>query len=176
MLRNHSGSFRSSRLFGNTLMHDADETASRRHYPNLWIVIAAYNEQRRIGAVLDDLLKVVKNIVVVDDGSRDDTAGEVLKRPVWLVRHAVNLGQGGRAANGNRLCLGAAGRIHHYVRRRRSALHRRISPCSSSASPRRAPISPSVRDSWERPRAFPGAANSCCGWPCCSRGSFPEWP
>jgi len=66
----------------------------------LWIVIAAYNEQGRIRAVLDDLLKVVKNIVVVDDGSRDDTAGEVLKRPVWLVRHAVNLGQGAALQTG----------------------------------------------------------------------------
>ena len=62
----------------------------------LWIVIAAYNEQGRIRAVLDDLLKVVKNIVVVDD----DTAGEVLKRPVWLVRHAVNLGQGAALQTG----------------------------------------------------------------------------
>ncbi len=69
--------------------------------PNgLWIAVAAYNEQRRIGAVLDDLLKVAKNIVVVDDGSRDDTAGEVLQRPVWLVRHAVNLGQGAALQTG----------------------------------------------------------------------------
>ncbi len=65
-----------------------------------WVVIAAYNEQRRIGAVLDDLLKVAKNIVVVDDGSRDDTAGDVLKRPVWLARHAVNLGQGAAIQTG----------------------------------------------------------------------------
>jgi len=66
----------------------------------LWIVIAAYNEQQRIGAVLDDLLPVVKNIVVVDDGSRDDTGGEVRKRPVWLARHAVNLGQGAALQTG----------------------------------------------------------------------------
>ena len=50
--------------------------------------------------MLDDLLKVVKNVVVVDDGSRDDTAGEVLKRPVWLARHAVNLGQGASLQTG----------------------------------------------------------------------------
>jgi polyprenyl-phospho-N-acetylgalactosaminyl synthase len=67
---------------------------------DLWIVIAAYNEQRRIGAVLDDLLKVARNIVVVNDGSRDDTASEVLKRPVWLVRHVINLGQGAALQTG----------------------------------------------------------------------------
>jgi glycosyltransferase involved in cell wall biosynthesis len=66
----------------------------------LWVVIVAYNEQLRIGAVLDDLLEVVKNVVAVDDGSCDDTAGEVLKRPVWLVRHAVNLGQGASLQTG----------------------------------------------------------------------------
>lgn len=67
---------------------------------NIWSVVTAYNEQRRIGVVLDDLLKVVRNVVVVDDGSRDDTAGEVLKRPAWLVRHAVNLGQGAALQTG----------------------------------------------------------------------------
>jgi glycosyltransferase involved in cell wall biosynthesis len=66
----------------------------------LWIVTAAYNEQRRIGAVLDDLLAALGNIVVVDDGSRDDTAAEVAKRPVWLVRHCVNLGQGAALQTG----------------------------------------------------------------------------
>ena len=66
----------------------------------VWIVITACNEQRRIGAVLDDLLSWTESVVVVDDGSRDDTAGEVLKRPVWLVRHAVNLGQGAALQTG----------------------------------------------------------------------------
>jgi len=66
----------------------------------LWIVIAAYNEQRRFGAVLDDLLTLDLNVVVVNDGSRDDTAGEILKRPVWLVQHRVNLGQGAALQTG----------------------------------------------------------------------------
>jgi glycosyltransferase involved in cell wall biosynthesis len=69
--------------------------------PNvLWVVIAAYNEQRRIGAVLKDLLHITKNIVVVDDGSRDATTQEVLRHPVWLLRHAANLGQGASLQTG----------------------------------------------------------------------------
>jgi glycosyltransferase involved in cell wall biosynthesis len=72
---------------------------------NVWIVITAYNEKQRIGPVLDDLLKVVRKIVVVDDGSSDGTAGEVLKRPVWLARHAVNLGQGAALQTGIALAL-----------------------------------------------------------------------
>ncbi|MGA2259650.1 MAG: glycosyltransferase family 2 protein [Thermoguttaceae bacterium] len=67
---------------------------------DVWIAITAYNEQQLIGAVLDDLLRVAKNIVVVDNGSRDDTAGEVFKRPVWLVRHAVNLRHGAALQTG----------------------------------------------------------------------------
>ncbi len=67
---------------------------------NVWIVITAYNEQFRIGTVLDDVLMVARSAVVVDDGSDDDTAGEVLKRPVWLVRHGVNLGQGAALQTG----------------------------------------------------------------------------
>jgi glycosyltransferase involved in cell wall biosynthesis len=67
---------------------------------SLWVVIAAYNEHRRIGAVLEDLLQIAKNVVVVDDGSRDDTAQEVLRHPVWLLRHAANLGQGASLQTG----------------------------------------------------------------------------
>ncbi|MGO9114440.1 MAG: glycosyltransferase family 2 protein [Thermoguttaceae bacterium] len=82
-------------------MKDENPILPARPLPEgLWIVIAAYNEHRRIGAVLDDLLQLVKNIVVVDDGSRDGTAGEVLKRPVWLARHTVNLGQGAALQTG----------------------------------------------------------------------------
>jgi polyprenyl-phospho-N-acetylgalactosaminyl synthase len=78
----------------------------------LWVVIAAYNEQKRIGPVLDGLLKAVNNIVVVDDGSRDDTANEVQKRPVWLVRHAVNLGQGAALQTGISFALS---RLADYI-------------------------------------------------------------
>jgi len=66
----------------------------------LWVVIAAYNEQRRIGAVLKNLSRIAKNIVVVDDGSRDETAQEILRHPVWLLRHVANLGQGASLQTG----------------------------------------------------------------------------
>ena len=67
---------------------------------SLWVVVAAYNEGPRIGCVLDDLLRLGRNIVVVDDGSSDDTAGKVLQRPVWLVTHPANLGQGASIQTG----------------------------------------------------------------------------
>jgi glycosyltransferase involved in cell wall biosynthesis len=92
-------------------MDNTDEASRLGSLPQgLWIVIAAYNEEKRIGPVLDDLLKAAKNIVVVEDGSRDDTAGEVAKRPVWLVRHAVNLGQGAALQTGISFALGRQAR------------------------------------------------------------------
>jgi glycosyltransferase involved in cell wall biosynthesis len=67
---------------------------------DLWVVIAAMNEAGRIGAVLDELVPVVPHVVVVDDGSTDRTADEVLLRPAWLLRHATNLGQGAALQTG----------------------------------------------------------------------------
>jgi glycosyltransferase involved in cell wall biosynthesis len=63
-------------------------------------VIAAYNEGGRIVAVLDELLRVATNVVVVDDGSVDDTGSRILTRPVWLLTHPVNLGQGAALQTG----------------------------------------------------------------------------
>ena len=67
---------------------------------HFWVVVAAYNEERRIGRVLDGLVPIAPNIVVVDDGSTDSTATEVLKRPVWLLRHGLNVGQGAAIQTG----------------------------------------------------------------------------
>lgn len=67
---------------------------------NTWVVIAAYNEGVRILPVLDELRPLSVNVVVVDDGSADDTGSRVLSRPVWLVTHPVNLGQGAALQTG----------------------------------------------------------------------------
>lgn len=64
------------------------------------IVIPAYNEESRIGEVLDNLLNNVKlrnmkrEIIVVDDGSRDKTAEIVKKYNVRLLQHEQNKGYG----------------------------------------------------------------------------------
>jgi glycosyltransferase involved in cell wall biosynthesis len=66
----------------------------------VWVIVPSYDEGRRIGRVLDELLLVVRHVAVVDDGSSDETAREVMKRPVWLLRHQVNLGQGAALQTG----------------------------------------------------------------------------
>ena len=38
-----------------------------------WVVIPAHNEEKRIGNVIDDVKRYCNNIIVVDDGSKDNT-------------------------------------------------------------------------------------------------------
>lgn len=70
-----------------------------------WVVVPSFNEAARLGAVLDGLVALWPNVVVVDDGSADPTPEVVRGRPVWLVRHAVNLGQGAALQTGLRFAL-----------------------------------------------------------------------
>ncbi len=72
---------------------------------NVWIVIAAYNEEHSIGHVAKGLVDAgYRNIVVVDDGSRDKTS-EVAKKHAHVVRHAVNQGQGAGLRTGIQYAL-----------------------------------------------------------------------
>ena len=117
----------------------------KRQANGVWVVVTACNERLQIGGVLDDLLLSTKNIVVVDDGSSDSTAGEVLKRPVWLLRHAVNLGQGAAVQTGLAFALQQQANTSSPLTPMVST-PLRIFPCSSNDLFRQAPILPSARD------------------------------
>src|SRR5438552_1553686 len=71
-----------------------------KRLPDVWVVAPAYNEGPVLGAVLSRLLAVAANIVIVDDGSRDETARIARSYPVHLVCHPVNLGQGAAIQTG----------------------------------------------------------------------------
>jgi len=66
----------------------------------VWIIVPAFNEAQVIGDVVADLRSVFANVVCVDDGSRDDTAGVALRSGAHVVRHPVNLGQGAAIQTG----------------------------------------------------------------------------
>jgi polyprenyl-phospho-N-acetylgalactosaminyl synthase len=73
---------------------------------SLWIVIAAYNEGRRIADTLRELREHgYANLVVVDDGSRDDTGAQALGGGAHVLRHVINLGQGAALQTGIRFAL-----------------------------------------------------------------------
>ena len=65
-----------------------------------YVVIAAYNEARVIRGVVAEVVARGYPVVVVDDGSTDDTAGHARIAGVTVVRHAINRGQGAALQTG----------------------------------------------------------------------------
>jgi glycosyltransferase involved in cell wall biosynthesis len=70
------------------------------------IVIAAYNEGSVIADVVRDALRLFPLIVVVDDGSPDDTGAAALLGGAVVLRHPINLGQGAALQTGIEYALG----------------------------------------------------------------------
>lgn len=68
---------------------------------DVWIVVPAYNEGPRLAATLARLTAAYANVVVVDDGSADETGAVALEQAgVWLLRHVVNCGAGAALQTG----------------------------------------------------------------------------
>ena len=57
------------------------------------VVIPAYNESRTIADVARHALAQTAQVIVVDDGSEDDTVGQLQTLPVILLRHDSNQGK-----------------------------------------------------------------------------------
>lgn len=67
---------------------------------SLYVVIAAYNEAGAIGRVVSELRQVYPNVVVVDDGSADDTFRHAHAAGAVVLRHIINRGQGAALQTG----------------------------------------------------------------------------
>ena len=65
-----------------------------------FVVVPAYNEARVVGDVVRGLLATFPNVVVVNDGSSDDTAAVLKETPATIVTHLINLGQGAALQTG----------------------------------------------------------------------------
>ncbi|SON60166.1 Polyprenol monophosphomannose synthase [Mycobacterium simulans] len=70
------------------------------HYPDVWVVIPAFNEAAVIGEVIADVRSVFDHVVCVDDGSTDGTGDIAVRAGAHLVRHPINLGQGAAIQTG----------------------------------------------------------------------------
>lgn len=69
-------------------------------YPDVWIVVPAFNEAAVMGDVIAELRSAFDNVVCVDDGSADGS-GEIARQAgAYLVRHPINLGQGAAIQTG----------------------------------------------------------------------------
>jgi len=65
-----------------------------------FVLIPAYQEGRRIGAVIREVLPFCPRIVVVDDGSADDTAAAARAAGATVLVHAQNKGKGAALKTG----------------------------------------------------------------------------
>ena len=66
----------------------------------LFVVVPAYNEGKSIEGVIARLLRITPHVVVVDDGSADDTTARTALTGAYYLRHAVNRGQGAALQTG----------------------------------------------------------------------------
>jgi glycosyltransferase involved in cell wall biosynthesis len=69
-------------------------------FENVCVVVPAFNESGVIATTVSDLRKVFGTIVVVDDGSSDDTADVALAAGAAVIRHPLNRGQGAALQTG----------------------------------------------------------------------------
>ncbi len=72
----------------------------------IFIVIPAHNEEASISGVIKDLQKYNYNkIIIIDDGSTDNTLEVARRNGVTAVKHPINLGQGAALKTGISLAL-----------------------------------------------------------------------
>ncbi|WP_456423330.1 HAD-IA family hydrolase [Thermococcus sp.] len=67
-----------------------------------YVVVPAYNEEKTLGSVLEDLLRYFRRdeVIVVNDGSRDRTEEIARSYGVHVLTHLVNRGLGGALGTG----------------------------------------------------------------------------
>lgn len=76
--------------------------------PDISIIIPAYREEAVISSVITDIRRVMDTtghryeIIVIDDGSDDETAAKAEKAGARLIRHPYNIGNGAAVKTGIR--------------------------------------------------------------------------
>lgn len=84
----------------------ATQPATTPEFAGVSIIIPAYNEQKGIGKVIDEIHEVCSarglefEIIVVDDGSTDGTVAALADKPVNLLKHPENRGYGASIKTG----------------------------------------------------------------------------
>lgn len=82
------------------------ELLTKAQFPGVSIVIPAFNEEKSLAGVVEDIQKVCHDqniefeIIVVDDGSTDKTGQTVEGKSVHMLRHPENRGYGASIKTG----------------------------------------------------------------------------
>jgi len=62
--------------------------------PKGCVIIPAYLEERRIRGVVQNVLQYIQPVIVIDDGSPDQTSAEASSAGATVIKHDQNLGKG----------------------------------------------------------------------------------
>lgn len=73
--------------------------------PRIAVVIPAYNEEKNIVKIIQKVKPLVDEVVVVDDGSIDQTFFLARRQGVKVLKHIINRGQGAALETGNQCAL-----------------------------------------------------------------------
>ncbi|MBU1036406.1 glycosyltransferase family 2 protein [Patescibacteria group bacterium] len=71
---------------------------------NVFIIIPCYNEAKKLAKVIDEVKEYGK-VVVIDDGSTDDSYEVAKRQEVKVIKHLLNRGQGAALETGNKYAL-----------------------------------------------------------------------
>ena len=67
---------------------------------NLWVAIPAYNEEKNISEIIKGVKNHANNIIIIDDGSKDNTSKIADKSSAVVLRHIINVGKGAALKTG----------------------------------------------------------------------------
>lgn len=70
------------------------------YHDDVAVIVPAFNEESKIAETINELKPHFNNVIVVDDGSSDETYHESLAQGVTSLRHPINLGQGAALQTG----------------------------------------------------------------------------
>ncbi len=90
----------------NRVQNNRETKDTSRIPEGVTVIVPAYNEENGIGPALKELCETMANsnleheIIVVDDGSTDNTVAMARQQDVKLIQHRVNTGYGGALKTG----------------------------------------------------------------------------
>jgi glycosyltransferase involved in cell wall biosynthesis len=74
--------------------------SEKMNFENIWVFIPAYNSAKTLEKTLNDIPVQIQNVVVVDDGSVDETVKIAETHNVNVIKHEKNRGYGATQKSG----------------------------------------------------------------------------
>lgn len=76
------------------------QTNTTKPHSDIAIIIPAYNEEKSIRVIVTESLQYSDNVIVVNDGSTDNTLEQLQGLPIKLLSNPTNCGKGASLMNG----------------------------------------------------------------------------